>query len=56
MNGEELPVQSEDNNDHDNDHDKHTIAVMMDGHTVGHSTSAVKHSLEFTRSNVCGQG
>ena len=52
MISEELPVQSED----DNDHGKHTVAVMMDGHTVGQSTSTVKHSTGFTRSNISGQG
>ena len=52
MIGEELPAQSED----DNDHGKHAVVVMMDGCTVGHSASTVKHSAWFMSSNVREQG
>ena len=48
MIGEELPVQSED----ENDRGGHTVAVMMDSCTVGRNANAMKHSTGFTRSHI----
>ena len=55
MIGEELPVQSEDNNDHDNHHDECTVAVMMDDHTVRHSANAMKHSTGSREATYVGK-